>query len=62
MILELLALAFFIAAAVVAGIQRSWPLVLLSVGASFVTLAGTGLIHSGAPTPTSRTLRPDHRR
>lgn len=45
-VLELLALVCFLAAAVVAGIQRSWPLVLLSVGAFFVTLAGTGLIHT----------------
>ncbi len=45
-VLELLALVFFAAAAVVAGIQRSWPIVLLSAGAFFITLAGSGLIHT----------------
>lgn len=40
-----LALVCFLAAAVMAGTQRSWPLVLLSAGAFFVTLAGSGLIH-----------------
>lgn len=43
-LIELLALVFFLAAAVVAGIQRSWPIVLIAAGLFLVTLANTGLI------------------
>lgn len=39
-IFTLLALACFLAAAIVAGAQRAWPLVLLSAGAFFALLAG----------------------
>jgi hypothetical protein len=45
-VLLLLALVAFLAGAVVAGIQRAWPLVLLCVGLFLVTLAETGLISS----------------
>lgn len=44
-VLMLLALAVFLAAAVVAGIQRSWTIVLIAVGLFLVTLAGTGLVN-----------------
>lgn len=42
---ELLALLCFAAAAIWAGILRSWPLCLLAVGAFLLVLGGTGLIH-----------------
>lgn len=45
-VLLLLALVAFLAAAVVAGIQRSWVMVLLCVGLFLLTLAQTGLIES----------------
>lgn len=44
-VLLLLALVAFLAGAVVAGIQRAWPIVLLCVGAFLVVLAQTSLIH-----------------
>lgn len=43
-ILTLLALALFLAAAVVAGIHRAWPLALLSAALFLLALSGTGLI------------------
>lgn len=43
-IVTLLALALFLAAAVVAGIHRAWPLALISVGLFLLALSGTGLI------------------
>lgn len=45
-VLLLLALAAFLAGAVVAGIQKSWPIVLIAVGLFFAFLADSGLIHS----------------
>ncbi|MFN2636888.1 MAG: hypothetical protein ABR585_07680 [Gemmatimonadaceae bacterium] len=45
-VLMLLALVCFLAGAVVAGIQRSWPIVLIAAGLFLATLAGTGLIDS----------------
>lgn len=44
-VLLLLALVAFLAAAVVAGIQKSWVMVLVCVGLFLVVLADTGLIH-----------------
>ncbi|MFI6296722.1 hypothetical protein ACIBEJ_34390 [Nonomuraea sp. NPDC050790] len=45
-VLLLLALVCFLAGAVVAGIQRAWPTVLLCAGLFFLALAQTGLIDS----------------
>jgi hypothetical protein len=45
-VLLLLALVAFLAGAVVAGIQKSWPIVLLCAGLFLATLAETGLIAS----------------
>lgn len=42
-ILNLLALSCFLAAAVVAGIQRNWSTALLSAGAFLVVLTATPL-------------------
>lgn len=43
-VLPLLALVAFLAGAVVAGIQKSWVLVLICVGLFLLGLAQTGLI------------------
>ncbi|WP_170223425.1 hypothetical protein [Nonomuraea turkmeniaca] len=43
-VLLLLAIVCFLSGAVVAGIQKAWPVVLLCVGLAFVTIAETGLI------------------
>ena len=43
-VLLLLALVAFLAAAVVAGIQKSWVMVLVCVGLFLVVLAQTGLV------------------
>jgi hypothetical protein len=43
-VLLLLALVAFLAGAVVAGIQKSWPIVLIAAGLFFLALAQTGLI------------------
>ena len=45
-ILLLLALVAFLAGAVVAGIQKSWVMVLVCAGLFLLALAETGLIHS----------------
>lgn len=45
-ILLLLALVAFLAGAVVVGIQKAWPTVLLCVGLFLLTLAQTGLINT----------------
>lgn len=45
-VLLLLALVAFLSAAVVAGVQKSWVMVLLCAGLFLLTLAQTGLIHS----------------
>lgn len=45
-ILLVLALVAFLAGAVVAGIQKAWPVVLLCTGLFLLTLAQTGLINS----------------
>ncbi|MER7363588.1 hypothetical protein [Nonomuraea wenchangensis] len=45
-VLLLLALVAFLAAAVVAGIQKSWVLVLVCAGLFLMVLADAGLIHS----------------
>ena len=45
-VLLLLALVAFLAAAVVAGIQKSWVMVLVCAGLFLLTLAQTGLIDS----------------
>lgn len=43
-ILTLLALAFFLAAALIAAVRRDWPLLLVSAGLFLLALSGTGLI------------------
>lgn len=45
-ILLLLALVAFLAGAVVAGIQKAWPIVLVCAGLFFLALAQTGLINT----------------
>lgn len=45
-VLLLLALVCFLSGAVVAGIQKAWPLVLLCLGLAFVTIAETGILGS----------------
>jgi hypothetical protein len=44
-VILLLALVSFLAGAVVAGIQKAWPIVLLCVGLFLTALAETGLIN-----------------
>ena len=44
-VLLLLAIVCFLSGAVVAGIQKAWPLVLLCLGLAFAVLAETGLIN-----------------
>lgn len=43
-VLMLLALVAFLSGGVIAGIQRSWSIVLIAAGLFLVTLAGTGLV------------------
>lgn len=43
-VLALLALVAFLSAAVVAAIQRSWVMVLLSAGLALMALSASGLI------------------
>jgi len=45
-VLLLLAIASFLSGAVVAGIQKSWPVTLLCVGLALVTIAETGVLGS----------------
>lgn len=43
-VLLLLAIVCFLSGAVVAGIQKAWPIVLICLGLAFAVLAETGLI------------------
>jgi uncharacterized membrane protein len=43
-ILLIIALALFLASAVLAGVQKAWPVALIALGLTLVTLASTGVI------------------
>jgi hypothetical protein len=45
-VLLLLALVCFLSGAVVAGIQKAWPVTLLCLGLAFAALADTGILVS----------------